>query len=238
MSIHYKGFTIIEIMLFLAISSALTIAVMIGMGANISSQRYKDAVATLQSDVQQQFEDAVSVANFRSTSTPSDCDDSPRGASNCVVLGRFMTIGGGSAGGAIEQYSVYGREPNTTGDMGEYELIQSYNPAVLEDTVNESQMEWQTGIMKPGGDELSLGVLVIRSPRSGSVYTFTREGRAHTELATMITQPATERRIMCVSPSGWLVRDRMAVVIANHASTANAVEVLTNQMLAGEGTEC
>ena len=39
-----KGFTIIEVMLFLALSGLLLVGVLGGLGDNISRQRYNDAV--------------------------------------------------------------------------------------------------------------------------------------------------------------------------------------------------
>ncbi len=49
------GFTIIEISLFLAISSFLAVGLMAGWTTNINRQRYTDMVSTFKSDIQQVF---------------------------------------------------------------------------------------------------------------------------------------------------------------------------------------
>ena len=47
-----KGFTIIEVMLFLAVTGALAVAILVGSGVAIGQQRYKDSVNSLQSFIQ------------------------------------------------------------------------------------------------------------------------------------------------------------------------------------------
>ena len=47
-----RGFTIIEVMLFLAITGLLAVGVLATVGNSINVQRYRDAVVTLQTEVQ------------------------------------------------------------------------------------------------------------------------------------------------------------------------------------------
>lgn len=239
------GFTIIEVMLFLAITGALAVAVLAGAGASIASQRYKDAVATLQSDVQQQYEDATSVINDRQENI--DGCTGNRGRSECVLLGKLMTI---TSGGQISQYRVYGTQPPqpaiaSAAYLDEYEVLRSYQPRAIETNTQRSQMEWGTGISRPirgngsGSAPLNLGILVLRSPQSGLVYTFTREDVTTTDLSDIVIRDAAAvRRTVCVSPSGWTVADTLALSIAPNAASANAVEIRSNNMMIGEGTEC
>ena len=243
---HYGvGFTIIEVMLFLAITGVLAVGILAGAGASIASQRYKDAVATLQSDVQQQYEDAMSVVNDRAEAIDG-CSDN-RGRSECVLLGKLMTV---TSDGTVDQYRVYGTEPTpstapSAAYRDEYEVLRSYTPRVIAVNSQESQMEWGTGIARPirgegsGSAPLNLGILVVRSPQSGLVYTFTREGAAINNLSDVINQDAANaRRTICVSPSGWTVAETLALSIAANAASANAVEIRSNNMMVSEGTEC
>lgn len=246
------GFTIIEVVLFFAVGSALTVAILAGSGMAIASQRYKDAVATLQSDIQQQYEDVVSVQNApRSGASELPGCSGNRGQTACVLMGKLMTI---EPGGVIAQYSVYGTERSQAeldAITDEYKLIQAYNPTVVSSSKQTDTMEWDTEIAwpatGPGANtaERSIGILVIRSPRSGLVYTFTRD---NAETANLVVDPSlpgalgTGKRTICVSTGGWVVGERMAVRIGERASSANAIEVRSNSLMRGleweQGLQC
>ena len=240
-----RGFTIVETMLFLAISAVLTVAILATTGVSISMQRYKDAVATLQSDIQQQYEDALSIKNSRQDggATPSDCTGD-RGQTGCILMGKLMTI---THDGRMTQYVVYGREPEpplSESITNEYQVMRAYNPRIVESSAQAKTMEWGTGIswpefFPPGTPDpryatnRDMGILIIRSPRSGIVYTFTKDNavaNAGTSFNAMIDATARGRRTICVAPSGWVVNDRMSVTIAANASSVGAVEVRTNQL--------
>lgn len=226
------GFTIIEVMLFLAVGAALTIAIMAGMSAGIAAQRYQDAVATLQSDVQQQYEDVVSVANYREGASAISGCTGTRGASDCVILGKLLTI---SPGGILHKHEVYGREPSSSAlnaTSNEYDALRLYDPAWIGHSMQSARMEWGTRVYNPGGASTDISILILRSPQSGSVYTFTVTGTLM-HLRDMIDRANTERRILCVDPDGWVTAESRAVVIVRNASSASGVEVRTNQMLEG-----
>lgn len=230
------AFTIIEVMLFLAVSGVLVVAILAGSGAAIAAQRYKDAVATFQSDIQRQYEDSVAVYNGREGAA-DECDGGTRGASSCIILGKMMAINGGE----MVEYIVRGTEPATPPDVSdEYALLRAYSPIAVEATADSAQMEWGTGITVGGAEGATTAtVLVLRSPRSGLTHTFTRSAIPPLAgLSDMITATHTERQVVCVSPSGWTAAEAMAVVIGEKASTAGAVEVRTNGMLEGEGVQC
>lgn len=239
-----RGFTVIETMLFLAISAALTVAVIATAGASIGAQRYKDAVATLQSDIQQQYEDAISIKNQRyATDTlPSGCTGGNVGVgqTRCVIMGKTMTIRGD---GLISQYVVYGVEPTSISETAdEYTVMRGYTPRVIPSSVQVSNMEWQTGIAwpvsgsgaQPVGASRDISILIIRSPRSGTVYTFTKDDlsvASSTDLRDMINDTARGKRTICVESSGWVNRNGMSVTIADRASTAGAIEIRTNELM-------
>lgn len=245
-----RGFTVIETMLFLAISTALTIAVIATAGASIGAQRYKDAVATLQSDIQQQYEDAVSIKNQRNATDtlPASCTGaiSGRGQTRCILMGKLMTITGD---GHIAQYVVYGTEPTSLSETAtELDVMIAYTPRVIASSVQQSRMEWETGIAWPrefptgtpdtrSGTNRDIGILVVRSPRSGTVYTFTKDDTIAletTNLGAMITEPARRGRTICIESNGWVNRNGMSVTLARKASSASAVEVRTNELMGAE----
>lgn len=230
-----QGFTIIEVMLFLSISGLLMVMVMAGASSAISAQRYKDAVATLRSDMQQQYEDVISVKNSRDAVSSMPTCSGIRGQTNCVVLGKLMTI---TSVGVVTQYTILGTEPAGSGSIAdEFALLRAYNPVIISASTQQSQMEWGTGIAWPiSGSNAStaprdIGLLVIRSPRSGLVYTFTRDIATTNNLSTMIQPSARGSRTICVTTTGWVVGDKMAISLAANAASTNAIQVRSNEMI-------
>jgi type II secretory pathway pseudopilin PulG len=224
------GFTIIEVMLFLAVGGMLTAGLLIGTGTAIAGQRYKDAVATFQSDIQQQFEDVVAVQNETDGARREACGTNSRvGASECYLLGKYLTV---TSDGRISQYRVVGQlHIGTVTD--DYSVLRNYAPVLIEESKQESRMEWGVGLKS------QISLLVLRSPDSGRVYAFTDSNIGTKDLRTMIASVNSGRRVACVEPSGWLAPEKIAVSINANAASANAVEVMSNTMLQNAGlTQC
>ena len=105
-----SGFTIIEVMLFLALSGFLLAGILAGTGSSIANQRYKDAVQdavdalrdaySFVSDTQVQLRSSgkgvcggLTSAQFDSSSI-SQAYNSGRGRTQCVVYGAVISING------------------------------------------------------------------------------------------------------------------------------------------------
>ncbi len=105
-----RGFTIIEVMLFLALSGILLVGILGGLGGNIARQRYNDAVQDVVSIMKDQysFVSDTEVA-ARSSADNSNCyalitddvtngaawrgkSDAYRGRTNCVVYGAVISL--------------------------------------------------------------------------------------------------------------------------------------------------
>ena len=116
-----KGFTIIEVMLFLALSGLLLVGLLGGLGGNIARQRYNDAVQDVVNMLRDQYSfvsdtqialrlndgakqdtscyglvkgDSVSPPGeyFKSQSISTPDSISFRGRTNCVIYGAVVTI--------------------------------------------------------------------------------------------------------------------------------------------------
>jgi len=70
----HKGFTIIEVMIFLAISGALLVGVIVGTSATIARQRYNDAVESFAEFMRRQYSVVIS-PQISSHSFSSSCGD-------------------------------------------------------------------------------------------------------------------------------------------------------------------
>jgi type II secretory pathway pseudopilin PulG len=227
------GFTIIEVVLFLAVSGLLITGILAGSGMAISQQRYKDAVATLRSDIQQLYEGSIAVQNDERSGSVSGCGSGGAGRSDCVIVGNLMTV----SEGTVTQYRVIGDDVAGSG-ASEVAKLNSLNPRVLDAGV-VSDMEWGTtiGAGSTSGNG-SMSILVLRSPDSGLIYTFfqngvvdtTRTVAAQNEVRRMVAVGSMGRVNLCVNPTGWTVAEPMAIIVGANAASASAIEVMTRQL--------
>ena len=142
----YKaGFTIIETMLFLAVSGFLIMGILAGTGVSINTQRYRDSVVSLRSFLQQQYSD---VSNVRNSSQTNPCLSSSgnRGQTDCVILGRYVTSQGVSnlsvknVIGTIPKPPVPGEPVRPTDDIGMLPYYKIETLSNIDD--NTYNLEW------------------------------------------------------------------------------------------------
>lgn len=257
-----RGFTIIETMLFLAISGALVVAMVAGTGASINIQRYRDSVETFKAYLQNQYGALSSVQNDRgnewgcgaSAETSDESSGEQRGQSECVLLGRYVTI----ESDVTTAYSVLGRslDPVTASDSDIDTLRNDYVLNVSSVEKEESTLEWGVRIAWPkAGDEAqtptsprSLALLLIRSPTSGQIYTFTSDTipsePTPASLRAMIVSgdsvPGQRERTICLDSDGLFVSANASIYISPYATGPSSVETRSNDYIASLGgdTEC
>ena len=239
------GFTIIEVMLFLAVTGALTIAILAGAGVQINQQRYRDSVSSLKSFLQAQYSEVTNVINDRDNNWRCNADGTveqvanggqPRGTTDCVILGRLVTVD--ATGMQLTASNVVGYKapnaPDATSDIAELE-----NYAMAVSTINQEtdEVSWGARIVSPQNlaNPQSMSILIVRSPLSGAVLTFTTEATPQ-NVGDMIDARNMQQRDLCVDPSaGSLVGQRLAVRIAAFASNQSAIET---PAASGEGAPC
>jgi type II secretory pathway pseudopilin PulG len=273
MATRASGFTIIETMLFLAISGLLLVGLIAGVGSSINVQRYNDSAQTFKNSIQDQYAAVTSVQNSRPnnwtcTSTgrvverpAGDASADLRGQSACVMLGRYITIRNTD----IDSYLVtaYANPAPTPGLNDIESLRQNYAINVAQTNMESSQLEWGARIAWPvegpyarlPGTSRSMAVLIVRSPESGQVYTFTTNsvpaksaieapggGTPAAYLRDMIIAgdavPGQGNRLICIEPNGLGIGHRTALRINSFASAPNAIELESNEQLESSGTQC
>lgn len=255
-----SGFTIIETMLFLAVTGLLVMGALVGTGTALSNQRYRDAVETFKNLVQSQYSELGSIKNARtdawscgSTAKPAEGNEY-RGQSNCLIVGRYMTINDGD----VEIFNVLAHKnaaaTATSPDITVMRNNYTYNVA---DEVEQRTLEWGTKIAwtsagqdaKTPRTPRAIGILFMRSPDSGRVYTFTSDtianDRAAINNATLrnmivdgTTTPGQGERTICIESSGGILGGDRSVFIGARASTASAIEVRSNELAAAGTTKC
>lgn len=234
------GFTIIEVMLFLAVTGALTVGLLAGSGVAIGQQRYRDSVSSLQSYIQQQYNKVINVTNDRDKSWTCDSNgtvtqvDTPsageaRGTTDCVMLGRLMTVD--ETGMNLKSSVVVGyRSPGAvtqTNDIAEITTNYKFGTAPIDQ--DDSSVNWGAQIVKPKtATPMPLSILVIRSPLSGAMMTFVKDG-VQTNIGSMVSEAnMSQQHDLCVNAdTGSFVGKRMEVRIEPFASSQSSIQIPT-----------
>jgi hypothetical protein len=243
---YRSGFTIIETMLFLAITGLLVVAVLVGTGATINRQRYRDSITSLQSIIQQQYSEVSSVNNDRDNSWVCDSASGAvtklgsvssvsRGQSGCVVLGKL--ISSSDDGLSLIISDVIGSEvSNGVQAETDVKALAQYKMHVSPVAEETYEIEWGSSLVKPGSDQnASFSVLILQSPLSGVVRTFNSPNMiiSDSNINSIISKAAlTEPVKICVNSNGLFSGTRMAIVVTAGSSSAAGVESL------GEASGC
>lgn len=230
------GFTIIEVMLFLAVSGMLAAVILVGSGISINQQRYRDSVSSLKSYVQEQYSEVTNVMNDRAKSWScngaadvTEADPSggeSRGTSDCVILGRFLTVD--NSGTKLSSANVVGvRNAGATDQPNDIaELATNYKLGISPVVHDDNEVSWGAQIVKAKSTTpMPLSVLILRSPLSGAILTFTADGN-QSDLHSMIVTANMAKRDLCVNADiGTFVGSRMAVEISAFASNQGAIQI-------------
>lgn len=258
-----KGFTIIETMLVLAITGVLIAGLLVGIGSSIGVQRYRDSVGTLKALIQTQYAELEDVTNSRDANWSCGSSATPvqgggviaPGQSDCVVLGRYVSINDTD----ITTATIIGFELSQATAVDDITAIRNnYTLGISTNTVAESTLEWGAQIAWPvsGGGfrspttPRSISILLLRSPVSGTSYTFTADTAVTIDAVSsdvlkdmMIagtTVPGQGQRTICVDPNGVNVPEKLAVYISSGASSADAIQTRSNATIVslGGNTAC
>lgn len=230
-----QGFTIIELLLVVSIGGALTVALLIGSGTAINQQRYRDSVNTLKSYIQDQYDQVANTVNDRpatqgcGTNATINTTAQAVGSSDCVLVGRFVTIGANGKDLSSAGVLAY-RDPLTRSLPGATDIsdLQTYKLGVASSTPDTDTVAWNATVVKKGTtNPLSLSLLVVRAPLSGSIMTFAAPGvTAPTNLMSLVTTANNKTtQNLCVNPSSIAFAKQLAVQIPGGASNQGDIQV-------------
>lgn len=240
------GFTIIEVMLFLAITGALTVGILVGSGATIGRQRYRDSVNTFKGVIQEQYSQVANVVNSE-PQNPNCVPANPtllmdgdtlrdRGTSDCLVMGRFLLV----QPTVVTSYNLVGQlDPtfeNQDIEGGDTAVLSHYFMTVQ--SPEQHQVSWSARIVRPETTNgMTAGILVVRSPISGSILTYSQDiedgidaddyDRLSTIMQEMIQADSSPQKDFCVDSDGGLLARarRQAVRIKARAANQSAIEI-------------
>lgn len=224
-----RGFTIVEVVLFLAVSGFLTVALLTGAGAAVQRQQYRDAVQSFANYLRGQYSHVVNVENDRPQGKcPINGADggsaTNRGQSNCVVVGRYIeTVGSGTTitGEIYRAHPVYAYQPGA-GSKWQYSLGEG----------SDSNVNWSARTRLASGDG-KLSMLIYRSPDTGGIkLKIFNEQFTETNLDEAFATKTNSGTEICVYDTNWMSGERMSVFVSPHAGSTDAITV------ANAGEEC
>lgn len=233
------GFTIIEVMLFLAVSGALAAGVLGGSSVAINNQRYVDATNSFKALVQSEVIAATRVVNEAEGTSSCIWDEvygtpvstGPVATSNCVIMGRALAI---KSGQTIVTANVIGKSDLDVDYPSDITAIEAYKPVIDTKSQKTSSLNWDTHIQ---GNE-SLIVYIFRSPQSGNVVIRSQRNVASTSIDTLMSSGfkvqdiltlSSSKQEICVDASGWTAAQQQAIIINANASGPTGIEQLAGR---------
>ena len=242
-----KGFTIIEVILFLAISSLLLTALLVGINTSINQQRYKDSVTSFIGLVQEQYTLTANVNNQRDSRWKCSADaptidrveENYRGTTDCVIVGRLVQIKDGVTitTSNIVAYDVDENAMKTAvGDV--QTLTETMKLVALADTDSVSidnmsikEIGWGStakilnsngSVAEDNGSSATLAI--VRSPVTGTIGSYVVNEATEDWKNKIITQASAARpMIACVVAAGPLAGQQQAVIVNAGSSNAGGV---------------
>lgn len=266
MRVH-RGFTVIETVLFLGVTGLMIASMFIGVGASMGAQRYRDSVESFKSVLQQQYADIASVQNIREGGwtcnvasgnliaqpvASGGSGGNARGQSNCDIVGKYMSV----VGDQIKTQTVLvlrSGDPTGTNDVDKLKSS-AYTLGVTSADATTSQLEWGAKIAWPTGtdpadkkpasaaSERQIALLFLRSPDSGSIYTFTSNtvptAPTSTNIKAMLDARssagfARAERLLCIDPDGMIMTASRGIFIDARASDSSAIRTAAESNFTG-----
>lgn len=204
-----QGFTIIELVLVMAITGLVIAVILTGIGASLRAERYRDATNQTIDYFQGQYSAVANVANDRpagntctSSGITEDDGGSGRGTSSCLILGYVLRS---SDGVTIERRQVVARVDVSSNpaafDDSEYQTLADSSLVQSTDVVRY-QLDWGARLLR-SSSPAQFSLLIVRAPLTGVIRTFINTSSATTPLATLISTPVPSGGVrFCIDPSG------------------------------------
>ncbi len=186
-----SGFTIIEVVLVLAITGLMVLTAITTVSGTVSRQRYSDSVNSFRDFLREQYNSLLnSDISRRSTTTLNDCGDTTqRGRSTCLVLGKLLKFetDDSNQSSKVLTYDVVGKEIAAVAEYNiktDDEYFRNQYLSLRVTNPKEHDLDWLARLTYKnneseagGGSSLTstsskFFVLIIRSELTGSIRTY------------------------------------------------------------------
>ena len=257
MKIIRRGFTLIEVALFLAITGALFVGIALGVQNSMFQQRYNDSV--------QSFAEFLRSAYSQTSNVQNPTGD---GRSEQAVYGRLIVFGEDATlegsqnnNNAIYAYDVVGNisnrplSGNTLKALKELD-VNVTNGSTFYGNVEEFTPRWMATIQTTDNNAGQLSnfvgaILIARNPTSGTTFTFVKNGSTLNinsnltgfKLADYLGEAddgfKNQQVDFCVNPNGNQFSDaRRDIRIIANARNASGVEIIDMDAPGEDGNLC
>ncbi len=143
---NQHGFTIIEVVLFLALSALFVLVAFMGVRGRTSAVQFTDSMRSLQSHIVSEQNKVLNGVNSSSTA-PTDCAAaSPTGESNsCILIGRVLSFGQESDLSISSTEVLYGTKPSAQNlsSLNDLEFLDASDPR-SDGNSEEYTLSWGT----------------------------------------------------------------------------------------------
>lgn len=191
-----RGFTLIEISLFLAITAVIFAGIVAGTQNSIYWQRYNDSVQSFAEFLRAEYSRVANVQNPTGT-----------GKSGEIIYGRLIDF---SDSTNIKSYSVIGGDLDPNKVLSSDTILEQL--AAVSVTADGRGLEesftpkWGSVIQKPSYDLFQGAILIVRHPETGTIYTYVDNGNyaSSTDLLAAISAGEFSKYdlTLCVNPEG------------------------------------
>lgn len=181
-----RGFTIVEVMLFLAVSTMLLGVALTYTSQTLKNARYADTTKSFETYIEQQYTQVqAGTATRNATSVDGSCTTTgvSIGASDsCIVLGHvlaFDTSGPGADSTIVKKYTVVADATPSILVNNDFEAFAYSNVRVQESAdapIDTHELDWGTELSELRYKDNVTGfnrLAILRSPISESIYIFT-----------------------------------------------------------------
>ena len=179
-----QGFTVIEVMLFLAISGLLFTAIIVGTNTALARQRYNESVQNFSEFFKTIYSKVANVEN----------NEMPGGVSERAIYGKLITFserlnleGQENSNGDIFVYDVIGDVSDAMGGKDVLQGLKGIGADVIRVSNSQSiyagiheayNTRWSATIETPtAGEKFKGAILIVRSAVSGTIYTYNYDGK-------------------------------------------------------------
>lgn len=226
-----QGFTIVEVMLFLAVTGLIMAVFLTGIGTSLNRERYRDATSSFHDYIQGQYNLVANVSNNRndneacsSSGIEIDGGGQGRGTSDCTIVGRILHAS--NDGQLITSAQVYATQDTFSGATDEEVLAAAR--LISSPAVEEYVVEWGAKLVQPSPNNAvpsTFTILIVRMPNSGVIRTFTSQS-ANLSPVEMISQitPA-EGFKTCVDSNGLVSATLKPVGVGIARDSSNSAGV-------------
>ena len=229
-----RGFTIIEVVLFLAITGLMMAGILTAVGAGVNGKRYSEAVDSFHDFLISQYDKTNNVANSHEGNVTCRGDALPVGTSVCSVIGRLVTS---SDGQSIVSTPLYASADVTSLDSDSFEspaqLLKDLNiyTSTEDPGDDQYQLRWQTEIRSQNGADIQpFTLMIVRLPYAKGSINYISERAVGSldsqnvdEFIDQVTAPTSfEQLALCVEPNGLQTAPPVGLVVKNAGSGASS----------------